>query len=158
MTFHQILSEFLDIWGKFSYQCTVFIFNRRSTQVGLIHRLNMELDLQSLFGLLCTLYSCTHWLRPTPPFSPYLGSYTRALLVSRDRRRLFANSYTMRKGFLIYEELRKCLVIWGGRCSNIWLCTRSFLNFLIHIWGKFLFFIRALCVCLFSKEHSSGSQ
>ncbi len=27
------------------------------------HRLNMELDLQSLFGLLCTAV-CTHWLRP----------------------------------------------------------------------------------------------
>ncbi len=34
--------------------------------------------------------SCTHWLRPRnsrPP--PHLGSYTRALLVSQDRRHLF---------------------------------------------------------------------
>jgi hypothetical protein len=48
------------------------------------------LDLQSLFGL--HVHSCTHWLRPynppTPP-SPILGSYTRALLVSQDRRHLF---------------------------------------------------------------------
>jgi hypothetical protein len=48
------------------------------------HRLNMEFDLQSLFGL--HLYSCTHWLRPL--FS-HLGSYTSALLVSQDRRHLF---------------------------------------------------------------------
>ncbi len=31
------------------------------------------------------VYSCTHWLRP---LSPHLGSYTRALLVSQDRRHL----------------------------------------------------------------------
>jgi hypothetical protein len=48
----------------------------------------MDLDLQSCFGL--HLYSCTHWLRlrnPPPPH-PHLGSYTRALLVSQDRRHL----------------------------------------------------------------------
>ncbi len=32
------------------------------TTVDCIHRLNMELDLQSLFGLY--VHSCTHWLRP----------------------------------------------------------------------------------------------
>ncbi len=32
------------------------------------------------------MYSYTHWLRPSPP---HLGSYTRALLVSQDRRHLF---------------------------------------------------------------------
>ncbi len=49
---------------------------------------NIELNLQSLFGL--HVYSCTHWLRPhnTPPIPPHLGSYTRALLVSQDRRHL----------------------------------------------------------------------
>ncbi len=50
----------------------------------------MELDLQSLFGL--NVHSCTHWLRPRtplPPPFPHLGSYTRALLVSQDRRHLF---------------------------------------------------------------------
>jgi hypothetical protein len=43
-----------------------------------MHRLNTELDLQSLFGLLCTAV-----LRPrnSPP-PPHLGSHTRALLVS----------------------------------------------------------------------------
>jgi hypothetical protein len=64
---------------------------RKLTRVASEHRLNMKLNLQSLFGLLCTLYSCTHWLRPaTNPLPPHLGSYTRALLVSQDRRHLFA--------------------------------------------------------------------
>ncbi len=54
------------------------------------HRLNMELDRQSLFGL--HVHSCTHWLRarhPPPPPPPHLGPYTRALLVSHDRRQLY---------------------------------------------------------------------
>jgi hypothetical protein len=43
-------------------------------------RLNMELDLQSLF--LLHVHSCTHWLRPrNSPLPPHLGSYTRALFV-----------------------------------------------------------------------------
>ncbi len=60
------------------------------------HRLNMELDLKSLFGLLCTL--CTHWLRPrnSPP-PPYLGSYTRALLVSQDRQHLFVTPWGLHR-------------------------------------------------------------
>jgi hypothetical protein len=48
------------------------------------HRLNMELDLQSIFEL--CMYSCTHRLRcrnPTPP-PRHLGLYTKALLVSQD--------------------------------------------------------------------------
>jgi hypothetical protein len=40
--------------------------------------LNMEFDLQSLFGL--HVHSCTHWLSPrNSPSHPHLGSYTRAL-------------------------------------------------------------------------------
>ena len=47
------------------------------------HRLNMKLDLQSLFGL--HVHSCTNWLRPSNSTSPRaLGTYTRALLVSKD--------------------------------------------------------------------------
>ncbi len=52
------------------------------------HRLNMELDLQSLFGLLCTAV-LIDWDPATPPFPSHLGSYTRAPLVSKDRRHLF---------------------------------------------------------------------
>jgi hypothetical protein len=53
------------------------------------HRLNTELDLQSLFGL--HVHNCTHCLRPRnpPPLLLHLASYTRVLLVSQDRRHLF---------------------------------------------------------------------
>ncbi len=53
----------------------------------LTHRLNMELDIQSLFGLLCTAV-LIGWYPPTPPLPPHFGSYTRALLVSQERRHL----------------------------------------------------------------------
>jgi hypothetical protein len=52
----------------------------------IVSRLSMELELQSLFGH--HLHSCTHCLKPRSPPSP-IGSYTRALLVSQDRRHLF---------------------------------------------------------------------
>ncbi len=53
----------------------------------------MELDVQSLFGL--HVDSCTHWLTPTPPtLLPHLGSYTKALLVSQDRRHLFLTPWS----------------------------------------------------------------
>jgi hypothetical protein len=51
------------------------------------HRLNMELDLQSLFGLVCTAV-LIGWAPQRPP-PPQLGSYTCALLVSQGRRHLF---------------------------------------------------------------------
>jgi hypothetical protein len=36
------------------------------------------------------MHSCTHWLRPrSSPLPAHLDSYTRALLVSQDRRQLF---------------------------------------------------------------------
>ncbi len=51
------------------------------------HRLYMELDLQSLFGF--HVHSLVESPQlPPPPLPPHLGSYTRALLVSRDRRHL----------------------------------------------------------------------
>jgi hypothetical protein len=63
----------------------------------LLYGLNMELDLQSLFGLLCTVvYSLaeTPQLFPSPP--PHLGSYTRALVVSQDRRHIFVTPWAAR--------------------------------------------------------------
>ncbi len=53
------------------------------------HRLNMELDIQSLFGL--HVHSSTNWLRPRKPPPPHLGSYTMALLVNQERRHLFVS-------------------------------------------------------------------
>jgi hypothetical protein len=42
----------------------------------------------------CAQLSCTHWLRPrNAPPHPHLGSYTRALLVSQDRRHLFVTPW-----------------------------------------------------------------
>ncbi len=49
-----------------------------------------------------------------------------------------AKSY-MRKGFLIYEEMRKYLVVYEEAVSHEWLCNRSlnFFSFLsVYIIGK----------------------
>ncbi len=56
------------------------------------HRLNIELDLRSLFGLLCKAV-LIGWDPATSPIPPHLGSHTRALLVSQDRRHLFATTW-----------------------------------------------------------------
>ncbi len=58
---------------------------RNGREEGCGHRLNMELDLQSLFGL--HVHSCTHWLRP--------HSNTRAV-VSQDRRHLLCDTWMWR--------------------------------------------------------------
>ncbi len=65
------------------------------------HRINMKLDLQSLFRL--HEHSCTHWPRHRNPLPhpPHLGSYTRALLVSQNRRHLFD---PLRRGIIVYME------------------------------------------------------
>jgi hypothetical protein len=44
-------------------------------QAGVFRRFNMELGLQSLFGLLCTAVLIV-WDPATPPLPPHLGSYT----------------------------------------------------------------------------------
>ncbi len=38
----------------------------------------------------------------------------------------------MRKGFLIYEDIRKYFPIYEEAVSQIWLCNCSILNFLIY--------------------------
>jgi hypothetical protein len=45
----------------------------------------------------------------------------------------------MRKGFQIYEEMRKYLVIYEKAISHICLCNRSLLDFLILYMRKILF-------------------
>ncbi len=71
-----------------TWLCTPSLLNFLIYKENLCHKLNMDLDLQSLFGL--HVHGCTHWRRPRkpPPPPPYLGSYTRALLVNQDRRHL----------------------------------------------------------------------
>jgi hypothetical protein len=56
------------------------------------YMVNLEMDLQSLFGLLCTAVLAETPHSPPPPLPPHLGSYTRALLVRHDRRHLFVTS------------------------------------------------------------------
>ncbi len=71
----------------------------------------MELDLQSLFGL--RVHSCTHWLRPsTPP--PALGLYTRALLVSQDRRHIFVTPclHVLQELYDFFSEEESIQFIW----------------------------------------------
>ncbi len=47
----------------------------------------------------------------------------------------------MRKGFLIYEEMRKYSTIYEEAVSHIWLCSLLPIPFEFpYIWGKFLFF------------------
>ncbi len=50
-----------------------------------------------------------------------------------------AMSY-MRKGFLIYEEMRKYLTIFEEAFNHIWLCSRCHLNslYMRKIWFSFL--------------------
>jgi hypothetical protein len=50
-----------------------------------------------------------------------------------------AKSY-MRKGFLIYEEMRKYLVTYEEAVGHILLCNRSRLNFLIVYMRKNVYF------------------
>ncbi len=87
------------------------------------HRLNMELDLQSILYLgSCVPYSCTHWLRPrnspSPPPSPrILRSYTRAHLVSQDRRHLFVTS--------CFKKLANSCKTLGILLRLLFFCPRS---------------------------------
>jgi hypothetical protein len=48
-------------------------------------RLNMKLDIQSIFGLhvQCTLHSCTHWLRPSNPFPRIWAHILRRCLTAK---------------------------------------------------------------------------
>ncbi len=72
------------------------------------YRLNMELNLQRLFGL--HAHSCTHWLRtrnPPPPPSPPFGiiyEAARALLVSPDRRHLIVTSWLKPQNTLLVRH------------------------------------------------------
>ncbi len=53
-----------------------------------------------------------------------------------------AKSY-MKKGFLIYEEMRKYIPIYEEAISHIWLCNCSVLHFPIYEENLIFFFISA---------------
>ncbi len=60
-----------------------------------INMVNMELDLQSLFGLHVQCTAVLIGCGPQPPSPPpHLGSYMKALLVNQDRRQIFVTLTT----------------------------------------------------------------
>ncbi len=76
-------------------------------------------------------HSCTHWLRPSNPSPPpYWGSYTRALLVSKDRRHLCCNPLILtwrssgcRASWRWRDSRASCSSpCWRGLCSWRWWC------------------------------------
>ncbi len=73
-----ILNKDYKFWRYQVYSCHKVSNRRRESYE---HRLNMELDHQSLFGLLYTVV-LIGWDSPSPPA---FGLITRALLVSQDR-------------------------------------------------------------------------
>ncbi len=64
----------------------------------------MELDLQS--APCAQLYICLRPRNPSPPLPPHLGSYSRALLVSLDRRHLFVPPLVSTKKFCSHFPLK----------------------------------------------------
>ncbi len=91
-------------------------------------------------------FSCWALHNATKPF--YSGSCTDKkenqifLIFKEIQSGAFAKSY-MRKGFLIYEEMRKYFPIYEDEeaVSHIWLCNCSILNFLIYEDNLIFFFI-----------------
>ncbi len=63
-----------------------------------------------------------------------------------------AKSY-MREGFLIYEEVRKCLVIYEEAVSHKWLCNRSHWISMIHE-ENFVFFFISVSIHIFLRGWS----
>ncbi len=102
------------------------------------------------------------WVIKLPQYSTQLLNYTVKMWPREDEYTLIKNkikfsSYTykeiqsgavakshMRKGFLIYEVLRKYFPIYEEAVSHIWLCNCSILNFPIYEENFILFFISAI--------------
>jgi hypothetical protein len=80
----------------------------------------MELDIQSLFRL--HVHSCTHWLSPRNfPLPPHVGSSTRALLVSHDRRHLLVTPW-IQSCLTRPVILSPCTAL----CDNaLWTCSEE---------------------------------
>ncbi len=98
MTLQLLHSEFPYIWGKFDilfYHCSN-------------HRVNIYL------GSCVMLHSLAETQQPHIP--PHLGSFTRALLVSQDRRHLFVTPCEQRKNCRMGRFAE--LAIWLERYSR----------------------------------------
>ncbi len=105
------------------------------------HRLNMELDLQSLFGLHVHSCTCTYLQPIGNHLLPHLGSYTRALLVSQDRRHLFVTSlFTAQMKYTDYRFNSFCTPLVNGfykqsfNCHNF-LVAKNW-EYLARLYGK----------------------
>ncbi len=79
----------------------------------------------------------------------WIGQYTdkketqNFLIYKEIQSGAVAKSY-VRKGFLIYEEMRKYFPIYAEAVSHIWLCNCSILNFLIFEENLIFFFISVI--------------
>ncbi len=104
------------------------------------HRLNMEIDLQSLFGL--HVHSCYHWLRtrnPPPPRIWARGRYWS--MVRQDRRHIFVTPWIIFFSYFIYISgtmqpgangliMFSSSAVWKAAGANI---LRSWLTTIKHI-------------------------
>ncbi len=87
----------------------------------------MELrSFQSLFGLhvqCVQLHSLAKTPKPPPPLPPHLGSYTRTLLGSQERRNLFVTHWA-NESFLVNALIRWTTGGWGLGESSIYITFR----------------------------------
>ncbi len=118
---------------RFSAETAVVTFSSSSyIIIAWNHKLNMELDLQSLIGLHITWRAQLYSLAETPQLAPSPRIWTRitrALLVSKDRRHLFGTPLhgTIKKGRIPEHVL---LNVYGGpelipRNESASLCSLS---------------------------------
>ncbi len=63
--------------GYCSIEWSVPLPYQNQASISITMRLNMEFDLQSLFGL--HVHSCTHWLRHPPPPTLYIWAHIRGI-------------------------------------------------------------------------------
>ncbi len=137
----------------------------------------MELDLRSL---LCPdILNFKGWDPATIPLHPHLGSYTRALLVSQDRRHLFVTSWwrcSLGGGWHVEDQFIEVLYIviislpknlylckvygeirqlFGFKCTNI----LSELQFTVHCTVYIQLLSRShILVLRYSNCHESGKN
>ncbi len=74
---------------------------------------------------------CCSSRKPCSIWSTDKKEYTIFLIYKGIQMGAVEKSY-MRKGFLIYEEMSKYLVIYEEAVSYIWLCNRSLLDFIVY--------------------------
>jgi hypothetical protein len=56
----------------------------------------------------------------------------QAILIKKKKKFSYIRKFRRDRCKVIYEEMRKYLVIYEEAVNHIWLCTRSLLNFLIY--------------------------